>query len=94
MKIRLEWLGMLGFLSAFKDENETCVEFVGDTVEDLMNHLFSKIESKEKHMLLNEQGKISPELLIFLNGKPILSPNRFSQMLGENDLVELALDSG
>ena len=94
MKIRLRLLGMLRFLSLFKDHEETEVDFSGDTVEDLVKHLVSKIESKEKPLFLDEQGEMSPELLIFLNEKPILASDRFSQALCEGDLLELALDSG
>ena len=94
LKIRLRLLGMLRFLSLFKDQEETYVDYIGGTVEDLVKHIASKVESKEKPLLLNDHGEISPELLIFLNDKPVLGPNRFSQPLSEGDLVELALDSG
>ena len=94
LKIRLKLMGMLGFLSAFKDRKETYIDFIGDTVGDLLNHLLSRMDPNEKHMLLDEQGHISAELLIFLNGTLISTPNPSSQLLGENDFVEVARLSG
>ena len=94
MKIRLKLLGMLMCISAFKDEKEIKVDFMGNTIGDLVNHLLSMIELEEERQLLNEQGEISPELLIFINGTFIPGRDRFSRPLGEGDLVELALACG
>ena len=53
----------------------------------------SKVGEAQR-VIRNEQGEMSPELLLFLNEKPILGSDRFSQALCEGDLLELALDSG
>ena len=90
LKIRLKLRSMFGFPSAFKGQKEIYIDFIRDTVGDRLNHLLSRIDPKEKQMLLDEQGYISAELLILLNGTLIPTPNPSSQPLGENDFVELA----
>lgn len=85
---------MLGFLLAFKNLKETHISFVGDTVGDLLNRILSMADPNERQLLLGEEGKISEELLVFLNGKLISTPNPSSQPVGENDFVELARLSG
>jgi len=91
LKIRLKLHGMLGFISSSKYGKDTEVDFMGNTVEDLVNHLLSRMKSEEKCLLLNEQGEILPDLLVFLNGKFIPAPDQLSHSLATSDLVELAI---
>ncbi len=93
MRVTLNLQGVLGFLSA-KRQEETYIDFMGDKVGDLVNHLLSKMGPDEKQMLLNEQGELSPELSVLLNGRPIYGPNRLNQKVREGDLIELDLSAG
>ena len=56
LKIRLKLLGMLGIISAFRDKGETEVDFIGNTVGDLVSHLLSSVKLEERRLFLNEQG--------------------------------------
>ncbi len=94
MKVTLNLQGVLGFLSAFKDQEGTYADFTGDTIGDVLNHILSKMKSTEKHMLVDEQGEPSPELLVFLNGNPLYDSNRMEQPLREGDVIELSVSSG
>jgi hypothetical protein len=93
MKVRIKLLGMLGLFSVFKDK-ENHVDLNGSTLKDLLDHLFSKMKLKGRRIILNQQGEISPELLVFLNGKPLYDSNRLNQQLRKGDLIELAVFSG
>ena len=90
MKIRVQWSGIPG-LSVFKGESQGQLDLVGSTLRDLFSQLF--LNTKEKRLVLNEQGEISPEVLIFLNGTLLNNSARWSHRLSEGDLVELAVYS-
>lgn len=93
MKVRVKLLGMLGLFSVFKGKEDQ-VDLNGSTLKDLLDHLFSKMKLKGRRIILNQQREITPELLVFLNGKPLYDSNRLNQQLREGDLVELAVFSG
>jgi hypothetical protein len=94
VRIRLKLHGTLGFISAFKEGKETEVDFLGNTLENLVNHLLSKMKSGEKRLLLDEREQIQHDVLVFLNQKIIPVPEKLSQLLNEGDLVEFAVFSG
>ena len=94
MRIRVKLLGMLEFTSVLKGEKESQADLKGSTLKDLLDDLFSKMTLKQRRIVLNDQGQISPELLVFLNGRPLYDANRLNQQLGEVDLIELGVFSG
>ncbi len=95
MKIELKLLGgMLGSRPDFKARSAIDVDFTGNTIGDLLNHFLSTIPLEEKILFLDERGEFQPELLVFRNGAFIPAPDRFSQPLVEDDLVELGMLSG
>ncbi len=94
MRITLKLTGVLGFLTPFKDQEETYTDFIGNKVGDLVDHLLSKMEPNMKHMLLDEQGQLSPELLVLINERPLFDLNRLNQQLREGDFVELHFFAG
>jgi len=44
---------------------------------DLVKHLLSGMDSKGREIFLNEQGRISPDLVTLVNGAAISDSNRF-----------------
>ncbi len=91
MKIRLKLMGMFEFISPFKDERETEVDLVDASIEELINHVVSKMKLEDKNMLINERGEIQSDLVILRNKEFITVPDQLGQPLAEGDFVELAL---
>ena len=94
MKVAVKFSAMPDLVSIFKGKNEVQVDFTGDTVKDLLDHLSLKIDSKKKGIFFNDQGEISPHVLVLINGRPISGLDRLGQRLRENDVVELTLPLG
>jgi hypothetical protein len=94
MKVKVKFWGIPGLLSFFKGKKELQMDFIGETVKDLIHHLSLKVGPKERGFFVNDQGEISPDLFVFINGKWFSGSNRFSQRLRENDLIELTLAAG
>ena len=94
MKVRVRLLGQLEHLWILEGEKEVHVNFAGDTVEDLLRHFVLNIGPEKKGIFINDQGKISQELLVFINGRRIADSNPFSQLLSEGDFIELAIAPG
>ena len=89
MKVRVKFFGMPESLAIFENGREFQVDFPADTLKDLLNYLLSKIGHEEKNIFLNDQGDISSELWILINGRLITDSNRLRQRLHENDLIEI-----
>lgn len=94
MRVTIKFWQMPELVSVFKGEKENRVDFAGDTVEDLLHHLFLKIGSKKRGIFINEQGEISPYVFVLINGRYISGSNRLRQRLRENDVIELTLAAG
>ena len=94
MKTTVKFIGMLELFPEFNSQQEIQLDFEGDTVRDLLRHLLLKISPEKTRMLLNDQGEMSAGLLVFINGRPTLYSDQFSQCLHEGDYVELTLFSG
>jgi hypothetical protein len=94
MKVRIKFLGMAELLPEFEDKKEVQVNFVGNTVKDLLHHLSLGLGPKQKDIFLNNQGKISPMLLVCINGDYPLYSDRLNATLRDNDFVELIFASG
>ena len=77
-EVRVQSSGIPG-LSVFKGESEVQLDFDGSTMKDLITQLF--LNMKEKRLVLNEQGEILPEVLIFLNGTLLDHSDRRSHRL-------------
>ena len=90
MKVGVRSSGIPG-LSVFKGESGGQLELDGSTLNDLFTQLF--INMKEKRLVLNEEGEISPEVWIFLNGALLDHSDQRSRRLSEGDMVELAVFS-
>ncbi len=91
MQIRLKLMGMFEFITPFNDARETEVDLVDASIEDLINHVVSKMKVEDKNMLIDERGQIQSDLVIFRNKEFITVPDQLGQPLADGDLVELAL---
>ena len=94
MKVRAKLWGIPTIDRPSKYENEIQLEFDGCTVKDLIQHLLSKIEPKNRNLVVDEKGKISPELAILINGKIVSESNRFNRQIRGGDFIELILAPG
>ncbi len=94
MKVTVTFLGTFELLPIFEREKVYPVDFFGNTMKDLLNHLFLKIGPRRDGVFFNERGEIFPDLLVLVNGRLISGSNRIGQSLKENDIVELVLASG
>jgi len=94
MKVRVKLWGIPTMLSLSKYENEIQLEFDGSTVKNLIQHLLSEIEPKNKNFVVDEKGEISSGLTILINGKIVSESNRYNKQLRGGDFIELILAGG
>ncbi len=92
-KVKL-WGAIAEILPAFEGKGEVQVDFPGDRVKDLIDHIFSDIDPGKRGMIFDDRGKISPDLNVILNGRIVSEPDRFDRHLSGGDFVELILGSG
>ena len=50
MKVKVKFSATPELLSIFKNEKEVQVDFTGDTVKDLLHHLFFRIVPKKGYL--------------------------------------------
>ena len=89
MKVQVKLFGMPELPSVFEGEKEVTIDFSGDTVKDLLHHLFLKIGSGKNGIPFNDQGEISSYISILINENIIYDSNPLR--LKENDLIEIIL---
>jgi sulfur carrier protein ThiS len=94
MKVTIKFSAIPELVSIFKGKKEAQVDFTGDTVKDLLDHLALKVGPKKRDIFVNDRGRISPHVLVLINGRPISGLKRLGQGLQENDTVELTLPLG
>ncbi len=89
MKVRAKLLGMPKSLSIFEKGKEFQADFTGDTLEDFFNYIVSKTGHEEKNIFFDNQGDISLEITVFINGRHMGLSNRLGQRLHEDDFIEI-----
>lgn len=94
MKVTVKFSAIPGLLSIIKDVKEVQVDFTGNTVKDLLYQLAVKVGPGKKDIFLDGRGRMSPHVLVLINGKPVSGSNQRGQKLQENDVVELTLPLG
>ncbi|HEY72008.1 MAG: molybdopterin synthase sulfur carrier subunit [Chloroflexi bacterium] len=70
---------------------ELKVEFVGETVNDLIEHLVVRYGRKARQALHDEQGKLDPVIQILLNGKEWVTHDQLDTALEDGDSVMLMM---
>ncbi len=70
------------------------VEFIGETVNDLLEHLIAKYGKKVKQTLYDEKGKLDPVVQVLLNGENWITQDQLGTVLQEGDEVILMMMLG
>jgi sulfur carrier protein ThiS len=94
MRVMVKLLDMPKLFPSFESDKEIQIDFTGYTIKDLLHHLSIKLEPGKKDTFINNQGKVTPELSVFINGRSISDSNEFNQKLSEGDFIELVLAVG
>ncbi|MBE9506484.1 MAG: MoaD/ThiS family protein [Chloroflexi bacterium] len=70
---------------------ELQVEFAGETVNDLIEHMVARYGRKAKQALYDETGKLDPVIQVLLNGKEWVTHDRLDTALQDGDSVVLMI---
>jgi MoaD family protein len=89
MKVHLEMF--LPVLPETIGRRELEVEFAGETVKDLIEHLVARYGRKARQALYDGQGQLDPVIQILLNGEKWVTHDRLDTRLQDGDEVMLAL---
>jgi MoaD family protein len=89
MKVNLRIL--LPTLAKALGRKELELEFGGETVGDLVEHLVAQYGRKAGQALLDEKGELDPVVQVLLNGKEWVSHDRLDTALQDGDTVVLMM---
>jgi MoaD family protein len=71
------------------------VEFTGETVNDLVDHLVTRYGSKAKQALCDEKGNLDPMIMVLLNGEEWITHEKLDAALDNgDDLVLMMMMAG
>jgi MoaD family protein len=70
---------------------ELGVEFAGETVNDLIEHLVAQYGRKARQALCDEKGQLDPVVQVLLNGKEWVTHDRLDTALQDGDNVVLMI---
>ena len=89
MKVNLKIL--LPVLPEAIGRKELTVEFAGETVNDLIEHLVAQYGRKARQALYDGQGELDPVIQVLLNGKEWVTHDRLDTALQDGDNVVLVM---
>jgi len=89
MKVNLKIL--LPMLSEAIGRRELQVEFAGETVNDLIEHLIARYGRQARQALYDEADKLDPAVQVLLNGQEWLTHDLSAAILHEGDDVMLMI---
>jgi MoaD family protein len=87
MKVNLKIL--LPGLPEAIGHKELEVEFAGETVNDLIEHLVARYGRKARQALYDGKGELDPLVQVLLNGKEWVTHDRLDTALQDGDSVVL-----
>ena len=67
------------------------VEFAGETVNDLIEHLVARYGRKAKQALYDEKGKLDQVVQVLLNGEKWITRDQLDTTLQDGDSVILMM---
>ena len=67
------------------------VEFAGETIGDLIEHLVARYGRKAKQALYDEKGELDPVVQVLLNGKEWVTHDQLDTALQDGDNVMLMM---
>jgi len=94
MKIKVRLVGTSELPPGFQGQKEAQVNFPGISVKDLVHHLSSGASSDLSEVFLDQNGDVSADLMIVVQGIAVTDSNRGNLRLKEGDLVELVSSPG
>ena len=89
MKVNLKLF--LPVLSETIGRKELEIEFAGETVNDLIEHLVARYGRQARQALYDEQGKLDPVVQVLLNGEEWVTRDRLDTALQDGDDVILMI---
>jgi MoaD family protein len=89
MKVKLKIL--LPTLPEATGRKELEIDFAGDTVGDLIEHLITRYGRKARKALCDEQGRLDPVIQVLLNGEEWVTHDRLDTALEDGDNVTLMM---
>lgn len=93
MKINLKMF--IPVLPEMIGSKELVVEFEGDTVNDLVDHLVDQYGQKAKQALCDEDGNLDPMIQVLINGKSWVTSEQLDEPLENgDDLVIMMMMAG
>ena len=94
MRVRVRLAGTSEFPPSFQGNKEAEVDFTGTSVKDLVHHLSSGASSALSEVFLDQNGDVSADLMIVVQGIAVTDSNRANLRLKEGDLVDLISSPG
>ncbi|MGE5252727.1 MAG: hypothetical protein ACM3N7_02100 [Planctomycetaceae bacterium] len=94
MKVTVKIMGLSEPLRGFEGPREVPVDFPGNSLGELINHILSGASPEMKDLFLSGEGGISPDLVTLVNGFAVSDSNRFHLSLKEQDRIELVSSPG
>jgi len=89
MKVNLKFF--LPVLSEAIGRKELEIEFAGETVNDLIEHLVARYGRRARQALYDEQGELDPVVQVLLNGEEWVTRDRLDTVLQDGDDVILMI---
>jgi MoaD family protein len=89
MKVRLKVL--LPVLPEAIGSNELELEFPGETINDLIEHLIVRYGRKAKQALYDEHGQLDQVIQILLNGEEWVTHDQLDRALQDGDYLMVML---
>lgn len=89
MRVRLKIL--LPVLPEAIGRKELEVEFAGETVNDLIDHLVARYGRKAQQALYGEEGELDPVVQMLLNGEEWITRDQLDTILQDGDDVVLMM---
>ena len=94
MKVTVKIVGLSVPLPGFEPSNEVAVDFQGNSLGELIQHILSGAGPAMKDLFPSGEERISPDLVTLVNGIAVSDSNRFHLRLKEGDRIDLLSSPG
>jgi MoaD family protein len=91
MRMKVDLKVLLPVLPEAMGRKQLEVEFAGDTVNDLIDHLVARYGRKARKALYDDSGQLDPVVQILLNGEEWVPHDRLDRRLQDGDQIILML---
>ena len=91
MRVKVHLKVLLPVLPEAMGRKELEVEFAGETVSDLLDHLLAQYGRKARQALHDDRGQLDPVVQILLNGEEWVPHDRLDRKLQGGDHIVLML---